>query len=322
MPKFQFAGWFADEEFAEPFVFEITEIAGNITLYAKWEQTQATVTFNSRQGTAVPAQTVNIGSPANLPDPAPARNGYAFEFWCADTAATEQFDFSTPVTGDLTLYARWRVVFSINFNSGGGTEVPVQTVNAGGRAVYPVTPARENYLFVMWCTDPAFNTEYDFNSPVNGNITLYAKWTRITNNVVFESNGGSPVVLQAVNIGGYAVKPPDPEKAGHAFLRWCSDQGLTQEFLFTSTPVNYPMTLYARWDVAVLAVIFVPNGGSEVDDQSVEYNGLVVYPPVPAKEGALFYRWCEDSGLTTEFDFSTPVTENITLYAAWHGGDE
>jgi uncharacterized repeat protein (TIGR02543 family) len=321
LQKFRFDGWFTDDEFTAPFDFETTEITGNITLYAKWEQTQATVAFNSRQGTAVPAQTVDIGSLATIPEPAPDRNGYTFEFWCTDLAATEQFNFSTPVTGDLILYARWRVVYTINFDSNGGSEVPAQRVNAGSKAIYPITPVRENYLFTIWCSDTGLTTGFDFNSPVNGNMTLYAKWTRITNNVTFESNGGSEVPVQAVNIGSYAVKPPDPAKEGYVFLRWYSDTGLTQEFLFNSTPVNYPMTLYAQWEVDVFTVTFDSNGGSEIQNRLVAYNGMVVYPPVPVKAGALFYRWCVDFGLTTEFDFATPVTENMTLYAAWHGGD-
>jgi uncharacterized repeat protein (TIGR02543 family) len=318
--KFQFSGWFIDEEFTDPFVFETTEITKNITLYAKWEQTQAEVTFNSRQGSAISPEMVDIGSTVTQPDPSPARHGYVFEFWCTDSAATEQFDFSTPITGDLTLYAQWRIIYTINFNSNGGSLVDPQTVNVGGKVVYPVTPTRGNYLFAMWCIDPALATEYNFNFPVNSNMTLYAKWTRITNNVSFESNGGSPVVPQKVNIGAYATKPPDPAKEGNNFMRWCSDAALTQEFLFSSTPINYPLTLYARWSVNILTITFNANEGSDIEDQLVEYNKLAIYPPVPSKDGALFYRWCVDSELTTEFDFSTPITENMTLYAAWYGG--
>jgi hypothetical protein len=106
----------------------------------------------------------------------------------------------------------------------------------------------------MWCSDPALTAEYDFNSPVSGNTTLYAKWARISNNVTFESNGGSGVPRQAIGIGGVAVKPADPAREGYLFLRWCSDAGLTQEFLFASSPVNYPLTLYAKWEINVYLV--------------------------------------------------------------------
>jgi uncharacterized repeat protein (TIGR02543 family) len=319
LEKYGFAGWYADSTYQEAFDFETTEITKNITLYAKWAQTQATITFNSRQGSAVQPESVDIGQCIEAPVP-PARQGYEFEYWCTDSIVSNQFNFSTPVTGDITLYARWKTVYAIIFNSNGGSAVLAQTVGVGGKAIYPIIPERENFLFGIWCSDYTLNTEYDFDFTVNRNITLYAKWTRISNNVTFDSNGGSAVSAQVVNIGGHAAAPPNPTKEGHAFQRWCSDAGLTQEFLFNSVQVNYPTTLYARWIMDVYTVQFEGNGGTNTPNQSVSFQELVVYPPVPTKAGALFLRWCSDEELSVEFDFSTPITGNITLYADWHGG--
>ena len=319
LDKYGFAGWFTDNEYQEAFDFETMEITKNLTLYAKWTQTQATVTFNSRQGSAVQPETIDIGQCIEAPTP-PARQGYEFEYWCTDSLVSNQFSFSTPITGDITLYARWKTVYAIAFNTNGGSAVPAQTVGIGGKAIYPIIPERENFLFGMWCSDHNLNTEYNFDSAVNSNLTLYAKWTRITNNITFDSNGGSAAPAQVVNIGGHAAAPPNPTKEGHTFQRWCSDAGLTQEFLFNSVQVNYPMTLYARWIMDVYTVQFEGNGGTETPSQSVSFQGLAIYPPVPTKAGALFLRWCSDEELTVEFDFSTPLTGNITLYADWHGG--
>jgi len=324
LDKHRFDGWFADNAYQEEeFDFETREIDKNLTLYAKWTQTQATVTFNSRQGSAVQPETVDIEQCIEAPTP-PTRQGYEFEYWCTDSLAATEFSFSTPIAGDITLYARWKTVYAITFNMGyqsnDGSAVPAQTVGVGGKAIYPIIPERENFIFGIWCSDHNLNTEYNFNSPVNGNLTLYAKWTRISNDVTFDSNGGSAVPAKAVNIGGHAVAPPNPAKEGHTFQRWCSDAGLTQEFLFNSVQVNYPMTLYAKWVMDVYMVQFEGNGGTDTPSQSVSFQGLAVYPPIPAKEGALFLRWCSDEELTAEFDFSTPLTGNITLYADWHGG--
>jgi len=318
LAKYTFLGWHTAQ--GELFDFEKTEITKNITLYAKWQQIQATVTFNSRQGSAVQPQTVNIGAVVVQPESPPTRTGYAFEYWCTDSLATAKFDFLSVITGDIILYAKWRVVFTVAFNSNGGTLVQTQTVNTGEKIVYPLIPERENYLFGAWCADSTLNTVFNFNNPITGNITLYAKWTRITNNVTFNSNGGTPVQTQTVNIGGHAVKPPDPIKEGHTFQRWCSDEGLTQEFIFNTVSVNYPITLYAKFIINAYTVHFETNGGTETPDQSVNYQALLVYPPIPTKSGALFLRWCSDAEMTTEFNFSTPITGNITLFAKWHEG--
>jgi uncharacterized repeat protein (TIGR02543 family) len=69
-----------------------------------------------------------------------------------------------------------------------------------------------------------------------------------------------------------------------------------------------------------VVVIFRPNGGSEVPAQVVEPGDLVVVPTAPTKEGYTFDAWYSDSGLTTEFDFTVPVTGDeavILLYAKW-----
>ena len=59
------------------------------------------------------------------------------------------------------------------------------------------------------------------------------------------------------------------------------------------------------------------NGGSEVAPQVVESGNAATKPTKPTKYGWMFLGWYEDSGLANEFDFSTPVTADITLYAKW-----
>jgi uncharacterized repeat protein (TIGR02543 family) len=317
--KYVFSDWYADEDFTAVYDFE-TEITGNLTLYAKWQQVTATVTFNSRGGSAVVPQSVTIGKKAEIPDTPPARNGYPFECWCTDIDAETEFNFNTLIEGDITLYARWKVVYTIIFNSNGGSPVPGQIAEVGGKVIYPIIPIRDNYLFGAWCTDSSLQNEYDFNSLVTSGFTLYAKWTRVSNEVTFNSNGGSAVLSETIPIGGYAIKPDDPTREGFVFLRWCGDQALTDEFIFDTTPVNYPTTIYAAWKINVETVMFNSDGGTEIGDQEIEYGGLAVYPPIPEKEGALFDRWCTDAELTTEYDFSTPVTASFTLYAKWFGG--
>ncbi|GHT52840.1 hypothetical protein FACS1894106_2400 [Spirochaetia bacterium] len=144
--RYAFDDWYSDSEFETVYDFD-TEITGNLTLYAKWTQTMAIVTFNSRGGSAVDPESVAIGGMATAPNPPPTRNGFAFEYWCTDPTAEDEFDFSTPLTGDITLYARWKVVYTIIFNVNGGSAVPPQTVDVGGKIIYPIIPTREFYIF-------------------------------------------------------------------------------------------------------------------------------------------------------------------------------
>jgi len=65
-----------------------------------------TVTFESNGGTAVEDQIVVSGETAEEPDD-PDKGGYTFDGWYEDEALTEAFDFSTAITEDITLYAKW-----------------------------------------------------------------------------------------------------------------------------------------------------------------------------------------------------------------------
>ncbi len=67
-------------------------------------------------------------------------------------------------------------VFTITFNSDGGTSVASQSVTEGQKATAPANPAKNGYTFAGWYNG---NTKYDFNSAVTGNLTLTAKWEQV-----------------------------------------------------------------------------------------------------------------------------------------------
>ena len=66
-----------------------------------------TVTFDSKGGTDVPAQTQMYGEPLEVPEP-PTREGYTFTGWYTDSACFELWDVENQtIEMDLTLYAGW-----------------------------------------------------------------------------------------------------------------------------------------------------------------------------------------------------------------------
>ena len=68
------------------------------------------VTFESNGGTAVPTRIVANDTAVEAPT-APIKSGYTFGGWYTDEALTTAYDFDTPVTADLTLYAKWNVIY-------------------------------------------------------------------------------------------------------------------------------------------------------------------------------------------------------------------
>lgn len=73
------------------------------------EQTQATVTFETNGGTAVPEQGVMTGDKVTEPG-APVKFAYDFVGWYQDAKCTQKWTFETDtVAGDMTLYALWKI---------------------------------------------------------------------------------------------------------------------------------------------------------------------------------------------------------------------
>ena len=66
-----------------------------------------------------------------------------------------------------------------------------------------------------------------------------------------------------------------------------------------------------------ITVTFNSNGGSTVSFQTITHGGIATRPTNPTRSGFIFGSWYSDAGLTTIYNFSAPVTSNITLYAKW-----
>ena len=70
------------------------------------EKTYLVVTFNA-DGKDTKTETVESGQTATRPEPDPTKDGWTVLGWYEDSGLTKEFDFSTPVTADTTLYAEW-----------------------------------------------------------------------------------------------------------------------------------------------------------------------------------------------------------------------
>ncbi|NLL27393.1 MAG: T9SS type A sorting domain-containing protein, partial [Bacteroidales bacterium] len=279
-----------------------------------------TITFNSNGGSAVENATVNHGEKVIKPAD-PTKEGYTFAGWFIDTDLQTAYDFETAVTSDLTLYAKWTesspvVKYTITFNSNGGSAVENATVNHGEKVTKPADPTKEGYTFAGWFIDTDLQTAYDFETAVTSDLTLYAKWTVNTYTITFNSNGGSAVENATVNHGEKVTKPADPTKEGYTFAGWFSDVELQTAYDF-ETAVTSDLTLYAKWTVNIYTITFNSNGGSAVENATVNHGEKVIKPADPTKEGYTFAGWFIDTDLQTAYDFETAVTSDLTLYAKW-----
>lgn len=102
---YTFDGWYADEN--RTIEFDFTKpITSNTTVYAKWTAKDYEVSFITEHGKTPTSQNVPYNKTATNPGELTAE-GYTFGGWYADEAHKTKFDFSTPITGDTKVYAKW-----------------------------------------------------------------------------------------------------------------------------------------------------------------------------------------------------------------------
>ena len=276
-----------------------------------------TVTFDTAGGTPVDAQTVNDGEQAIDPG-TPVRDGYTFTGWLLDG---EPYDFTTPVTGDVTLVAGWEetpdptpVTHTVTFDTANGGAPVKVTVVDGEPVGKPADPTYDGYTFAGWALD---GEPYNFDTPVTGDITLTAQWEKPAEyTVTFDTQGGTPVASQTVTENGTVTRPADPTRDGYTFKGWTLN-GQPYDF---GTPVTGNLTLTAVWEEnktpqpVTHKVTFDTNGGSAVDSQTVDDGATAVKPADPTRDGYTFNGWTLNG---KPYDFSRPVTGDITLEAQW-----
>lgn len=155
-----------------------------------------------------------------------------------------------------------------------------------------------------------------------GVTTLTAQFAVPSYTVTLNTNGGT---INSGNVTGYtygqgATLPTadDMTYAGHTFKGWYDNKALTgnpvTEISATDTGKK---EFYAKWTLNTYTVTFDSQGGSKVDSQTVSHGGTVTEPTAPTYEGYTFGGWYTEAGCTTEYDFTTAVTESLTLYAKW-----
>ena len=213
-----------------------------------------TVTFDSYGGTPVPPkQEVEYGHTATKPAD-PTLKGYTFAFWYLgeDEQNATAYDFNTPVTGDITLTAKWNInKYTVAFNTDGGTPVPpAQEVEYGLTATEPAAPEKTGYTFDGWYLG---DEKYDFSAAVEQNITLTAKWTQNTYTVTFDPNGGNELAeadkTKVVKIGEAYGELPTPTRKGYNFAGWYTEaEEGTVVTADTTVSAMTDHTLYAHWE--------------------------------------------------------------------------
>ncbi len=142
------------------------------------------VTFDTKGGNNVPVENVLNGQKATKPAD-PTRAGYTFDGWYTEEGYTSPYDFATPVTNALTLYAKWTInQYTITFKPENGDKDTTITQDYDTAVTAPANPTRTGYTFAGW------DREIPAKMPAE-NMTVTARWTAVGSPVTPPSSGSS-----------------------------------------------------------------------------------------------------------------------------------
>lgn len=272
--------------------------------------------------------------------PALSKEGYALTGWYTDSDCTQPYDFATPVTGNLNLYAKWeRGLYTVTFNNGYGGSYGADTPWAPQyveywRTVTPPTenPTRSGYSFQGWSTTADGTSGYwNFSEDkIKGDTTLYAIWTGNPYTVTLDANDGiftlqdgttQEIGYKDVTYGSPVGEMWTPTREGYTFAGWKDEYGydVTADTIYL---IEGDSTFYAQWEpeFKTYTVTFHLNyeGAAAATTDEVREGQTVTKPEDPSREGYTFTGWSTtEDGTSGFYNFSSPVKEDVTLYAQW-----
>lgn len=410
---YDFVGWYTDKDGTTAYDFN-TPVTGNITLYAKWHIHEFTVTFNTNGGFPIASQKVGYGQRVEKPaQPTWKDNSKVFSYWYTPIEGYPDgalYDFTRRVTSDITICVAWANAVTITFDSDGGdstpaavtiaknrrlTELPTVTKTdddgtkyvldgwwisdsteattetyfsdsvtltahwSKGEAYNSVTyydgsyvvrsdavsngdhaenlafqdryddGNNKTYTFDGWYVDKDFKTKFNFNTAVNKDVDLYAKWIPEQRHVTYYANGGkfddaSTQRGENVDYDACATLSAVPTCEGYIFAGWYTEKEDGDEFDLKNTPITKDLELYAHWTRQTFQVTFDSQGGSSVESPTVSYGDPVAEPEEPTREGYTFDGWYTKAKDGSAWRFADDVSKNpdevtseLTLYAHW-----
>ena len=234
--------------------------------------------------------------------------------WATTADATEPLPADMIMTPEITdLYpvvqkSETPVVreYTVTFKTGIATAPEPARVREGETVAEPqVTLERKGYTFAGWFLG---NEAYDFATPVTSDLTLTARWTK----------DKAPIPEPEPKPEEPAPKPdpkpeePTPEPTPKPEPDLTPKPEPNPEP--TPKPDPEPEPTPRPDPVERYAVTFDSAGGSAVDTQLVEGGATATKPADPTREGYTFDGWYLDGA---PFDFTQPITGNITLTATW-----
>ena len=208
-----------------------------------------------------------------------------------------------------TVTVRRRPMYTVTFNTNGGTSVPSQTIEEGSFVETPEETTRAGYTFKKWDTD--------LTAPIMGNTTITAQWTAHT-----DTPYKVEYYLQNVNKNGYDLELTVP-LTGNTDTWVNAERKTFDHFTLDTTKGklsgnidgegNLVLKVYYTRDTCTVSV--------DSDNGTIQGTGICGYDkqvalkvtPYPGYDFLGWYNGTEK--LSSEETYTVKVTEDISYTA-------
>ena len=307
--NYVFAGWYIDEALTTKFDFS-TSINAATTIYAKWNDTY-TVTFNTDNGTSVPAQQIENGKLATKPAD-PKKTGFRFAGWYTDASFKTAFDFNTPITKDTEIFAKFTDNSIVELD--GLTFNQINDLESFTSGLYVIgAQSKDNEPVFMSNTFDSKNRieaktvadAYYYIEKIETGYIIYSldgKTLRLNGqDVVFDYKG-------AIFTAKYADSKFELTSGKYTLQKNSSDMFFRG---YDSNQVK--LSLYKSTTVPTTVTYMTSDG--VYAKQVITASTTTAPTTPPTKSNLAFEAWTTDVEGENVFDFTQEVTESITLYA-------
>jgi len=270
----------------------------------------------------------NLTDQTALPStlPTPQKTGYRFDGWYTDAQFNTAAVAGATLTGNVTLYAKWTQLFTLNVTV---NEVGWGTVSSSSIADIPANSStwNNNNQFGVNSTTItataaqegagyryAFSSWSNLPNQITANATVTAVFSRSAIHYTITYNnvdGVSTSLPTDYTVESETFTIPTPEKTGYRFDGWTGDnttiaKGSTGNKTYT-----------ANW-TQVYSITYECNGAtSGCPSNLTEQTALPSMLPTPTKDGYSFVGWYTDAQLNTAAVAGASISANTTLYAKW-----
>ena len=320
------------------------DVVDNVNLYAVWTKAKTfSVTFDATLHGKTDVRIIKIvneGDPVSEPDPNDIISdaGYEVAGWCLVEACTEsnEYDFDSPLEGNLLLYARWNVIqYSItyeNMNGASNADNP-SNYNVGSDDIVFAAPTKVGSVFEGWFYDAEFtNPATQIETGSTGDKTIYAKWMQITYTIQYLS--GNTIYATAKNVTKNHGATIQLNGALDEFAHnGCTQDGWSRvDYGQDGYGVDYELEadyednanlkLFPHWTCNAYTITYELFGAPATNRNPTQYTGpakLTLENAFdPAKKYFFMDNWYKDPTFKTAIRDIQNIDADLTLYARWY----